>query len=411
MRPSGSTLAAANLTAAAVVAMCFLLASQAGVADDRSVRRIVVERPRLQSELLGNNFFAVELDGTLATSLLEPAETETESSDGGDGLRTVALEGPLTVVEWSRDGKRMAVLKRRLEKRSENGQTRVIRHHTVRIHDAKTGAEITSLGELPNDGLMAFCFSPDGTRLAVSKRVRTPNTHDIVELYDAASGELVKTIEFDYGRGKLSIEFSPDGGALAVAYGGPPTRVVGGARLFDAATGELRRAIVGHKHIAASVAFSPNGKLLATGGNQHDREVRIWNVANGQLIRICKGFDGAALGLAFSPDNKRLAAADRGSGVRLWDVGEGKQIELIQDNPPDASRVVFSRDGRRLACGRLYRLNGAWKFEVRLWDAQSGKLLFKAPSGSDSVSISADNREISYLNPDGNGVVIKRVEE
>ena len=80
------------------------------------------------------------------------------------------------------------------------------------------------------------------------------------------TSELRQTITAEYGRTRLSLAFSPDGKTLAVAYGGPRTKLIGGARLFDTRSGELIQTLLGHQHLATSLAYAPDGKVSGDRG-------------------------------------------------------------------------------------------------------------------------------------------------
>lgn len=107
------------------------------------------------------------------------------------------------------------------------------------------------------------------------------------------------------------------------------------------------RALTGRGKVS-SVAFSPDGRLLASGSV--DKTIRLWEVATGQEIGRLMGHSKPVRSVAFSPDGRLLASGGDEETGRLWEVSTGQEIGRLMPNAPPLS-VAFSPDGRLLASG------------------------------------------------------------
>jgi WD40 repeat protein len=159
-----------------------------------------------------------------------------------------------------------------------------------------------------------------------------------------------------------SVAFSPDGRLLASGSWDDTIK------LWDVATGSLVRSLSGHTDWVMSVAFSPDGRLLASGS--WDDTIKLWDVATGSLVRSLSGHTGAVNSVAFSPDGRLLASGSCGKAeglycvqgeIKLWEVASGREVRSLSGHTSWVMSVAFSPDGRLLA-------SGSYDGTIKLWD-------------------------------------------
>ncbi len=139
-----------------------------------------------------------------------------------------------------------------------------------------------------------------------------------------------------------------------------------------------------HTQEIADVAFSPDGKLLATAGK--DRLVKLWDMANGPELVSYAGHGERVRSIAFSPDGKTLASAGAEPDIRLWDPKTGKDIRVIKGKGTLVNNLAYSRDGKYLVVANEDKA-------IRLYDAASGTLkreIADFGQGIRKVTFSAD---------------------
>lgn len=252
---------------------------------------------------------------------------------------------------------------------------------TVRLWDVASGLEVRQL-QVYTRYVHSVAFTPNGRLLAFG-RGRT------VQLWDVVSGKQVQQLEICMYLSVLSVAISPDGKLLAL---GCEDETV---RLWDVASGRELRQLQGHKSWVNTVAFTSDGKLLASGSGygklgfgRDDTTMRLWDIASGQELRQLKGHTDKVNSAAFTPDGKLLASGSSDNTVRLWDVASGRELRQLQEHTGSVYGVAFTPDGKLLASGSDDKT-------VRLWDIASGREVrrLQTPTSSvSSVAISCDGK-------------------
>jgi len=156
----------------------------------------------------------------------------------------------------------------------------------------------------------------------------------------------------------FSVAFSPDGKVLATAS------FDNTIKLWDFATGKELQTLKGHTSSVYGVAFSPDGTLLASGSQ--DKTIRLWNPKDGKLIKELKGHGDIVNAVAFSNDGKTLASAGSDKTVRLWNPADGKEIKNLGSHKESVYTLAFSPDNSLLA-------SGSKDTTIKLWDLKAMK--------------------------------------
>ncbi len=277
-----------------------------------------------------------------------------------------------------------------------------------------------------NDAVLAVAFSPDGLTVASGDtygRIEfwDPNTHrklatpgpgsigtgdgGVRELAFSSDGRLLasagNTIQLwdarthrqvgDLPDNAISIAFSPDGRTLA---SGDSHRI----HLWNvAAQRPIGPALQDRPGFIYSVAFSPNGKLLASG--RQDGTIRVWSVASHRRVGApLTGHTDAVEAVAFSPDGRTLASGSQDATLRLWDVAHRRQLGPANAALSPIRTVAFSPNGAAVVSGDVDDVIRLWKVASQ---RQLGTLLASGALAVNHVAFSPDGRTVATANADG----------
>ncbi|MEG4984674.1 AAA-like domain-containing protein [Microcoleus sp. BR0-C5] len=185
-----------------------------------------------------------------------------------------------------------------------------------------------------------------------------------------------------------SVAFSPDGKTLASAS------FDNTIKLWNLQTQKSIATLTGHRNSVRSVAFSPDSKTLASAS--FDNTIKLWNVETQKPIATLRGHSNQVLSVAFSPDGKTLASASRDNTIKLWHLQTQKPIATLTDHSDSVWSVAFSPDGKTLA-------SASSDNTIKLWNLQTQKPIVTLTGHRNSVrslAFSPDGKTLASASSD-----------
>ncbi len=178
------------------------------------------------------------------------------------------------------------------------------------------------------------------------------------ELHHAIMASHVRLTLRGHGDSVDSVAWSPDGKWLATGSADKT------AKVWDAASGQEQLTLRGHSKGVDGVAWSPDGKRLAT--RSGDKTAKVWDAANGRELLTLHVRGGRVDSMAWSPDGIKLATGSADGEAEVWDVDSGQELLTLRGHVKAVRIVAWSPDSNRLA-------TGSWDGTARVWDAASGQ--------------------------------------
>jgi WD40 repeat protein len=264
--------------------------------------------------------------------------------------------------------------------------------NNLRLLEASSGKQLQAIalpGGFLNDMMgnspmssSALSFSSDGRVLASATGFNGP-----IVLRDATTGQELRTLKTAFSLSVNNVAWSPDSKRLASAHWGinknlsdPKTAedfsfedMKFSIRVWDAQTGTELRSLAGHNNFVNTLAFSGDGKLLASGS--HDSTIKLWDVATGSELRTLKGHSGSITAINFTPDGQFLVSGSDDGSARLWKTQTGELLATMVSLNKGDDWLVVTPDG--LFDGSPGGWNQIlWRFTPGIFDVSPVEIFF-----------------------------------
>ena len=266
---------------------------------------------------------------------------------------------------------------------------------TLRILDVATGRQLQALPNAPS-GLMGtmtatantalssstLAFSPDGRIIASATGFNSPIT-----LRDVSAGKELCSLKTGFSMLVYCLAWSADGKRLASAHSGFKQGfnsantgdsfsfddLTFSIKIWDTQTGQELNSLSGHNNLVNGLAFSRDGRMLASGG--FDSTIKLWDVSSGRELRTLMGHTGSIVALDFSPDGRFVVSGSDDGSARLWNTQTGVLLATLVSLNKGDDWLVVTPDG--LFDGSPGGWNQIlWRFSANTFDVSPVEIFF-----------------------------------
>lgn len=266
---------------------------------------------------------------------------------------------------------------------------------TFRLWSASDGTPLGDFSVYPH-GIETVDVAPGGSLVAVGYIVHDYAPGGVAAVWDTELGEELFTT------GGCNVAFSPGGDMLASGGGGVNRYL----SISDVSDGSERHSIYTGSYLL-DVAYSPNGRVIATAGS--DNDIQLWDPASGGLIGALSGHTDDVSAIAFSPDGAYLASGAGGwdepsdSSIKIWRVSDGELLDTLEGHGDWVYALAFSPSGDVLvSSGRT----GSTP-KIKYWNLETGEMTRYYDDSAPGLDFSPDGAFIVYGRSGGDVVVAR----